>query len=103
MLLSIAIAAIIASEFWAAWNALKKPRSTASLVATGIITLITVIFIGYAMPWYRILNFGWWYALVAASSLHIGAIAWRIYTPHQKKSPNSPKSPSTAKSLPNLQ
>ena len=102
MLLSIAIAAIIASEFWAAWNALKKPRSTASLVATGIITLITVIFIGYAMPWYRILNYGWWYALVAACSLHIGCVAWRIYTLNKEKSPNSPKSPSTAKSLPNL-
>lgn len=102
MLLSIAIAAIIASELWSAWKALKKPNSTISLVATGIITVITVIFIGYAMPWYRILNYGWWYALVTACSLHIGCVAWRIYTLDKEKSPNSPNSPSMTESLPNL-
>lgn len=102
MLLSIVIAAIIASELWSAWKALKKPNSTISLVATGIITVIIVIFIGYAMPWYTILNYGWWYALVVACSLHIGAIAWSMWALHTEKFAKSPKSPSMTESLPNL-
>lgn len=81
MLLTVALAIITASELWAAWKALKKPLSTAHRIVTATITLLAVLFVGYAMPWYTSVSFGWWYALVAACSLHIGAVAWQAVQP----------------------
>lgn len=107
MLLTLIPAAITAFELWSAWKTLKKPVSSPMLVIDAIFTIAIITLVGIAMPWYRAVDFGWWYAFVAASSLHIGAIAWRLGSLHSKKPTNkkptkSPKSPLRAESLPNL-
>lgn len=38
---------------------------------------LAVAVIGLAMPWYDGLHFFWWYGLVAACALYVGAVAWR--------------------------
>ncbi|MGV0351608.1 hypothetical protein ACUY2G_11985 [Corynebacterium guaraldiae] len=81
MFLTVALAVITASELWAAWKALRKPHSIAQSIGTTTITILAILFIGYAMPWHTSVNFGWWYALVAACSLHIGAVAWQAVQP----------------------
>ena len=59
------------------------------LIASAIISIVIIAFIGNAVPWYREVNYGWWYALVAACSLHMGTVAWRIYTDRSEKSPKT--------------
>lgn len=100
MLLTLIPAAITAFELWSAWKTLKKPVSSPMLVIDAIFTIAIITLVGIAMPWYRAVDFGWWYAIVTAGSLHIGAIAWRLDslhskkpTNHSKKSTKSPKSP----------
>ena len=102
MLLTLIPAAITASELWSAWKTLKKPVSSPLLVIDAIFTIAIITLVGIAMPWYRAVDFGWWYAIVVAGSLHIGAIAWRLDSLHSKKPIKSPKSPLRAESLPNL-
>ncbi|OFK91282.1 MULTISPECIES: hypothetical protein [unclassified Corynebacterium] len=81
MFLTVALAVITASELWAAWKALRKPLSTANRLVTATIAILAILFIGYVMPWHTSVSFGWWYALVAACSLHIGAVAWQAVQP----------------------
>ena len=76
MLLTLIPAAITAFELWSAWKTLKKPVSCPMLVIDAILTIAIITLVGIAMPWYRAVDFGWWYAIVAAGSLHIGAIAF---------------------------
>lgn len=93
MLLTLIPATITAFELWSAWKSLKKPVSSPMLVIDSIFTIAIITLVGIAMPWYRAVDFGWWYAIVAAGSLHIGAIAWRLSSLHSKKTTKSPKSP----------
>lgn len=102
MLFTLIPAAITVFELWSAWKTLKKPVSSPMLVIDAIFTITIITLVGIAMPWYRAVDFGWWYAFVAAGSLHIGAIAWRLDSLHSKKPIKSPKSPLRAESLPNL-
>ena len=102
MLFTLTPAAITVFELWSAWKTLKKPVSSSMLVIDAIFTITIITLVGIAMPWYRAVDFGWWYAFVAAGSLHIGAIAWRLGPLHSKKPIKSPKSPLRAESLPNL-
>ena len=102
MLFTLTPAAITVFERWSAWKTLKKPVSSSMLVIDAIFTITIITLVGIAMPWYRAVDFGWWYAFVAAGSLHIGAIAWRLGPLHSKKPIKSPKSPLRAESLPNL-
>ena len=102
MLLTLIPIAITAFELWSAWKTLKKPVSSPMLVIDAIFTITIITLVGVAMPWYRAVDFGWWYAFVTAGSLHIGAIAWRLGSLHSKKPIKSPKSPLRAESLPNL-
>lgn len=89
MITTLVLPAITASEVWGTWKALKKPSSPGMLIASAIISIVIIAFIGNAVPWYREVNYGWWYALVAACSLHMGAVAWRIYTDRSEKSPKT--------------
>ena len=102
MLFTLIPAAITVFELWSAWKTLKKPVSSSMLVIDAIFTITIITLVGIAMPWYRAVDFGWWYAFVAAGSLHIGVIAWRLGSLHSKKPIKSPKSPVRAESLPNL-
>lgn len=102
MLFTLIPAPITVFELWSAWKTLKKPVSSSMLVIDAIFTITIITLVGIAMPWYRAVDFGWWYAFVAAGSLHIGAIAWRLGPLHSKKPIKSPKSPLRAESLPNL-
>lgn len=93
MLFTLIPAAITVFELWSAWKTLKKPVSSSMLVIDAIFTIAIITLVGIAMPWYRAVDFEWWYAFVAAGSLHIGAIAWRLGSLHSKKPIKSPKSP----------
>ena len=93
MLFTLIPAAITVFELWSAWKTLKKPVSSSMLVIDAIFTIAIITLVGIAMPWYRAVDFGWWYAIVVTGSLHIGAIAWRLGSLHSKKPIKSPKSP----------
>lgn len=81
MFLTVVLAVVTASELWAAWKALRKPLSTENHIVTATIAILAILFIGYTMPWHTAVSFCWWYALIAACSLHIGAIAWQALRP----------------------
>lgn len=89
MIATLILAAITAYEVWDAWKTLKKPSPLGMRIASAITSIVMIAFIGNAVPWYREVNYGWWYALVTACSLHMGAVAWRIYTDHSEKSPKT--------------
>lgn len=89
MITTLIFAAITASEIWGTWKALKKPSSPGMLITSAIISIAMIAFVGNAAPWYSLVNYGWWYALVTACSLHMGAVAWRIYTDRSEKIPKT--------------
>lgn len=89
MIITPILAVITASEIWDTWKTLKKPSSPGMRIASAILSVVIITFIGNAVPWYSEVNYSWWYALVAACSLHIGAVAWRIYTDRSEKSPKT--------------
>ncbi len=57
MITTLILAAITASEVWGTWKALKKPSSPGMLIASAIISIVIIAFIGNAVPWYREVNY----------------------------------------------
>ncbi|MDK8764491.1 hypothetical protein QP922_11760 [Corynebacterium sp. MSK218] len=81
MFLTLSIIVIIAALLWSAWRALTTPGHTISRLVSAAITALTLLVIGYALPWNASISFGWWYALVAACAVYAGAVAWRAGEP----------------------
>lgn len=84
MVLAISIIVIIASLLGSAWKAMLSSK-TSSRVISILMNTLAVAVIGLAMPWYDGLHFFWWYGLIAACALYVGAVAWRAGAPKTYK------------------
>ena len=85
MSLTISMFVIIAALLWSAWKAFTTSGKTVYRAISVAITALVIVLIGNAMPWYDGLHFFWWYGLVAACALYVGAVAWRVRAPKTYK------------------